>query len=115
MDHVGVDPQEHDVFLMEQRGEEPVPGILGDLDGCLLELLRGGFGVVVHPVPHRHVDQGHGADLAGSQEIVQGFHRLAFGCRGGESEKLQVAALEHEGQRFRERGVGDPAQKGVVD
>ena len=71
--------------------------------------------MVVHPVPHRDVDERHARDLVRSPEVVERLHGAALGGRLREPEQLQVLVLKHKRQRLGERGVRNAGERVVVD
>ncbi len=79
VNHVGVDAQEHSIFGPDHRCPILVPDVFRDLESGLSELGRCGVGVVVHPVPDPHVDEGHRRNLGGAPEIVEHLVRVTLG------------------------------------
>ena len=74
-----------------------------------------GLGMVVHPVPDRHVHQRDAGDLVSPPEIVERLLSLALRVGCGEAQQFQVVPLEYEGERLGECGVGHALQQSVVD
>ncbi len=114
-DHVRIDAEQHDVLLPEHGSVIAVPDLARDREGRVAQLFRRRIGMVVHPVPHAHVDQRHPADLVRPPEIVERAESLRHLVRLGEAEELEVAVLEDECERLGERRVRHALQQRVVD
>src|SRR5688572_22991445 len=109
IDHVRVDPEQHDVATPEDRRIEAIPDLARDSERRVSQLCRCRIGMSVHPAPHAHVHERHAADLIGTPEVVEHRQRLAGRIRLSEAEQFEVTRLEDEGERLGERGVRHPS------
>ena len=114
IDHVRIRSEQHHVILVKHRSVVAVPHVFRNLHDGVVELLRRSLGMVIHPMPHCHINQGHARDFIRSPKIIQNPHRLTLRIGSGKPEQFEVPCLEHERQCLRERGIGNTFQKRVI-